>query len=166
MQYPVNHTCGHTVVHQIYGGSKNGNERSAWLATKPCLDCSRDAATNAAINANAAAGMSPLAGSEKQVAWAESIRAKAVADAERRVAELRAKLAAATVYGTEPMTDDLRATILTAVDAAADRALAAMRATGSATWWIDHRTDDAAMPVMVAIQTAARETLLATIGGN
>lgn len=86
-QYEVGHCCGHTVTVDISGTNVHG-EREAEAerrARKPCPACSRqqkrdqlarDSADAAARNASA--GLPPLEGSEKQVAWAEQIRDDAV----------------------------------------------------------------------------------------
>lgn len=86
-QYTVTHTCGHNHVHQIYGSNSKGqrDNKIAWLATTLCPKCYREQqdAKNAAANAKAAdanksAGLPELTGTPKQVAWAESIRAKQI----------------------------------------------------------------------------------------
>ena len=80
MQYPITHTCGHTITHQLYGKGSERESRAAWLERQPCLQCKRDAELNAALNANQEAGLPALTGSEKQIAWAEQIRAKVITE--------------------------------------------------------------------------------------
>ena len=75
MIYEINHSCGHVESVQIYGTNVHGerDRKVAYLESQPCKECRRAAAAEA----NAAAGMSSLSGSPKQVAWAEEIRAEA-----------------------------------------------------------------------------------------
>ena len=86
-QYTINHVCGHTEVHQIYGTNAHGerDRKEAWLATQPCSECrqaqreaERAEATAKATEQAAKLAMPELTGSEKQVAWALAIRATAL----------------------------------------------------------------------------------------
>lgn len=77
----VTHSCGHEVVHQLYGPHASRDRKAAYLATQACPDCQKAARdlANAAKNAEAAeqanaAGLPELTGSEKQIAWATTIR--------------------------------------------------------------------------------------------
>lgn len=83
-KYQITHSCGHDQTHQIYGTNVNGErERKAgWLAGSPCTDCwkkgqDEQLAAEAKAAAEANADLPGLTGSEKQIAWAETIRAKA-----------------------------------------------------------------------------------------
>lgn len=83
-KYEITRSCGHTETVQI-GGPVNNRERLAERESERlCADCYRAkvAAERAAESERAAAaakatGLPELTGSEKQIAWAESIRAKA-----------------------------------------------------------------------------------------
>lgn len=75
-KYDVTHTCGHTVEIEQFGPEQARREARAQMRQHPCLAC-RNAEAAAA---NAEAGLPALTGSPKQIAWAESIRAKAVAN--------------------------------------------------------------------------------------
>jgi len=86
-QYTVNHSCGHDQTHQLYGKHKDRERKIEWLQDQPCTDCwkSEQEKSRAAENAqakvdNAAAGLPALTGSDRQIAWAESIRAKALVE--------------------------------------------------------------------------------------
>lgn len=68
--------------------------------------------------------MTTLTGTERQITWAEDIRAKALAPA--RVAEIEAMIAAYSVK--QP-----------AASAAVRKALEIVTAETSAAWWIDNR---------------------------
>lgn len=84
-QYTITHTCGHTQTHHIYGTNAKGqrDNKIAWLSEQVCTECykAEQQAKRDAINANNAKdnkerGYADLTGTPKQVAWAESIRAK------------------------------------------------------------------------------------------
>lgn len=94
-QYQIAHSCGHERIARITGTDVNGERgrKAAWLAAQPCPDCARAAremdhqAQNAAATAQAiAAGLPPLEGSARQVAWAESIRMKLFEELRERYA--------------------------------------------------------------------------------
>lgn len=148
MQWTVKHACGHVVTHQIYGGTKNGQARSAWLATQPCLQCKRDAELNAALNANAAAGLPALTGSERQIAWAEQIRHELIPAVERQILGSLEKLARAT---TKHAADQaIYDACIAAMRAAVTAELDALRRRAEARWWIDHRSDEHALVKQIA----------------
>ena len=76
-KYEIKHSCGHITTHNIVGTNVN-NERekkAEWLASRVCSDCYRKQLANNAAETNK--NLPQLTGSEKQIAWAESIRAKA-----------------------------------------------------------------------------------------
>lgn len=77
-KYSVTHICGHEKDHQLYGKHEERYKRVDWLATQPCMDCLRKEEHAAAAKANA--DLPALEGSEKQIAWAETIRAKQIAE--------------------------------------------------------------------------------------
>lgn len=118
-QYEITYRCGHKDTVQIYGTNTHGERerKAAWYGT---IDCPKCQAANT-IKANKEEGMAELEGSDKQIAWAESIRGKIMPmlDAERQgcadhgaTAEQLAKI---------------------------DIVLAWLRGQKSAAWWIDHR---------------------------
>ena len=76
-KYTINHTCGHTVDVQLYGAYKDRERRIAYLETCECDECRKAKANAAAAEAKAARGLADLTGSEKQVAWANTIRENA-----------------------------------------------------------------------------------------
>lgn len=130
-KYAITHACGHTVTHQLYGKHKGFGGRDSkieWLGTVPCLDCKRaeeakqrEETNMQAAEANAARGYAPLTGSPKQVAWAETIRLRA--------------LTALTKAADHPQ--------ITKWSSEARRVLMATLSWSgkidSARWWIDHR---------------------------
>jgi hypothetical protein len=83
-KYTITHSCGHPQDHQIYGTNTRGQRewQAAQRAKTPCADCV--GATRAELADRAAtvaqdAGWPTLVGSDKQIAWAQSLRADAVA---------------------------------------------------------------------------------------
>lgn len=73
-KYTITHTCGHTEEVQLFGPYKDRESRIKWLESKPCPDCIKAAATQAANEASAERGLAPLTGTDKQTAWAVTIR--------------------------------------------------------------------------------------------
>lgn len=118
-KYTINHTCGHQVTIQLYGSNKDRERRIAYLETIECEECRKSRANAAAAEANAARGLADLAGTEKQVAWANTIRDNAY-----RCLDSLAPLA--TNEQAKAMMDGWRAK---------------MDATTDAKWWIDNRYD-------------------------
>ncbi len=133
MKITIAHTCGHTQSHQLYGPGKDRGHKATWLATTLCSDCyraeqqaSREAANTAAAEANTEAGLPALQGSEKQVAWAESIRAKAIQQIEEVLAAIeshRSEISADQATELDRLQSDFRA----------------IRQNACAAWWIDRR---------------------------
>jgi hypothetical protein len=94
-QHTVSHTCGHDQTHQLFGPHKERDRKLVWLESTLCSECyhkqkDADRATHSAnaAESNAQAGLVLLTGSERQIAWAESLRAPvcaALAEFERRL---------------------------------------------------------------------------------
>ena len=76
-KYIINHTCGHQVTVQLYGSYKDRERRIAYLETCECDECRKAKANAAAAAAKAERGLADLTGSEKQIAWANTIRENA-----------------------------------------------------------------------------------------
>lgn len=120
-QYTVSHACGHTQTHQLYGKTVDRQSRAEWLATQDCTECYR-AAKLAAATKNTA-HLPALTGSEKQIAWATTIRAEKVAELD----DLAAKCEALSDTVPAAQADAIRNAIQTA------------RNQADAGWWIDNR---------------------------
>lgn len=82
-KYQITRSCGHTETVNIGGPVKNRDYLAEKEAEKLCLDCyrakqaqQRATENQASATANQASGLPALQGTEKQVAWAETIRAK------------------------------------------------------------------------------------------
>lgn len=138
----VTHTCGHTSSVTGYN-RRDADSKADWAEGRPCSDCARDdareshrTANEEAAEVNAAAGLPALTGSDKQIAWAESVRAGLIAKAETQITEWgeRMVMTLATI-GVSP--DDPR--IAVALKARRD-VLAQQSQRTSASWWIDNRS--------------------------
>lgn len=152
-KYEITHSCGHVETVQIYGTNVHGERerRAAWLASKPCPECERRAKAEAARAWADEMGLPGLTGSEKQVAWAEDIRSKAVRDAEDALGfdQSRALVASGT------LTDEQAARM-----PLLERALreGASEHTDAA-WWIDNRFN--ACPLVIKAVKARIDELFA-----
>ena len=125
-QYNIRHTCGHEETVQIYGTNVHGERTSKaeWLESKPCRDCERKAMRDENL-----AGAAELEGSEKQVSWANDLRAKAIGDIKAKLAKIDTQYIAAP----QDWKDAQRA--------AGESIITAMLAEASAKTIIDHRLD-------------------------
>ncbi|MCH4856989.1 hypothetical protein [Bifidobacterium pseudolongum] len=123
-QYNIHHTCGHEETVQIYGTNVHGERqrKAEWLESKPCRDCERKA-----IREETLTGAAELTGSDKQVNWANDLRAKAIDDIKTKLAKLD------TQYIAAPQ--DWKA----AQRKAGETIITAMLAETSAKTIIDHR---------------------------
>lgn len=79
-KYEVTYRCGHTGIVQLYGKTKDRERKLEWMSNSVlCEDCQKiEFAKQNALAAmdNRASGLPPLTGTEKQAAWAESLRAE------------------------------------------------------------------------------------------
>lgn len=118
-KYTINHTCGHQVTVQLFGKYADREKRIAYLETCECDECRKAKANAAAAAAKEERGLHELTGSEKQVAWANTIREQ--------------------VYKAldclTPYTD--KEQVKTIVDGWREK----MNAQTQAKWWIDNRFD-------------------------
>jgi len=81
----ITRSCGHVETHSLYGKQSLRDWKVARLESEPCLKCRN----GAAAVANQSAGLPALTGSEKQIAWAESIRAAALPRISSSVASIQ-----------------------------------------------------------------------------
>jgi len=122
-KYHVTHACGHETEYNLFGPYESRRQRISSLESRLCPECweakrnEENAKANAAAAAKAAeAGLPALEGTPKQVAWAESIRVKAITYLEERFATI---------------TPERQAQIAPL--------LAKLKAQDKAAWWIDNR---------------------------
>ncbi len=124
-KHAVTYTCGHTGEIVAFG-SKRSREWAVVNAERGlCPDCyeaklaaDRAAATEAAAREAAEQDLPALEGTEKQVAWALTIRQKFLAEMDQWLAE-------------HPLRDDIDATPVL-------RAIRSIQAETSAKWWIEN----------------------------
>ena len=119
--YEVLHTCGHVKIVQLCGPEKDRQRKLDWMRTCVCSDCSRKQKAEEAAQRAAELGLPVLQGSEKQVAWAVTIRERLL----QTLSEFKGEMALAN----QPQ--DL-------LDAF-DKILDGIKAQDSASWWIDRR---------------------------
>lgn len=84
-QYNIHHTCGHEETVQIYGTNVHGERqhKAEWLESKSCRDCERKAMREENLT-----GAAELEGSEKQVNWANDLRANAIGEIKTKLAKI------------------------------------------------------------------------------
>lgn len=84
----VTYKCGHVAEVQLFGKMEDREKKIAWYATIDCPECQAEAKAEEAK----AAGLPELTGSEKQIAWALSIRQKFVDEVEAIKTETLSKI--------------------------------------------------------------------------
>ena len=133
MQTTITHTCGHTETVQMYGSASERDSKAAWLASKPCQECQRKAQQAQATESAQAQGLPALTGSDKQVAWATTIRAEQLG----KVAKMRQEFEA--TGRKQNVTEDVMAAQMGQFDAL----VAKLATQTAASWWIDRRSSSA-----------------------
>ena len=159
-KYNINYACGHDAVEQIYGKHKDRESYIQWAeGSKLCPECwaKKQAEERAAENAKAAAAnqsasLPALIGSPKQIAWAETIRAKALAASGNQIRHDAEELLAKSPADKQPM--------MRAVLEAMRSAKSELEQQTSAKWWIEHRMEiyPLEMYVREAGQRAQKQT--------
>ena len=135
MEYRIAHSCGHEQAHYLSGFASQMDRKAAWLKTTKCKSCfvaeKRTEQADAAAGDSAAIAhlaLSPLIGSDRQIAWASIIRAKRLS----------------TIIAAAPLDDP------------ADHHVCCI--ISDAKWWIDHRElSDADLLARAAIEASASE---------
>lgn len=77
-KYTITHECGHTEEVVLFGKSSERDRRIKWLESIPCRDCLRNSEIERAKAQEEEFGLPDLTGSEKQINWAITIRARKV----------------------------------------------------------------------------------------
>jgi hypothetical protein len=132
--YTISHRCGHDAAHQIRGTDTRGERgrRAEWLAGFDCPDCQtaakaaeHDAENTIAAALAAAESLPALAGTDRQVSRATTLRAAAL----DQLTDLGRSLLdqASTVEQHRQL------------DAQIARGRAALLARTEAGWWLDRR---------------------------
>ena len=156
-KYDVTYGCGHEATIQLYGPGKDRDRKIEWLERDGlCGDCykaKRDAEFAARNTAAAAenAALVALTGSDKQIAWAESIRRDQLAGLAKR--DLRIRPAMMETIGVT--SNDPR---IVQMDNMIEQMVSTARTQASAKWWIDNRAKDLSAGILAKLKTAL-ETL-------
>ncbi|MFY9191045.1 MAG: hypothetical protein WAN89_07285 [Lawsonella sp.] len=123
-KYNINYSCGHKGTVGLVGKYSERERKIEWMEQGVCPDCykaqqeaKRAAENKAAAVAAADAGLPALKGSEKQINWANSIRAGLIAGLE--------KIRALAIEANQPQA------IVGTIDAIINN--------DSAKFWIDNR---------------------------
>jgi hypothetical protein len=142
-QYTITHTCGHVETVNLYGPGYERERKIAWLEGQECRDCYKARQNAAGREYSDAHGLPELTGSEKQIAWAHTLRMQAhkAFSAQDAVAEvlsylrgraqqfgLTVEMVKATGYGPEEFRGLVQREI--------DKVFAGETEAG---WWIDSR---------------------------
>lgn len=91
-KYNITHSCGCERTYNLYGKHTERDRKIAWLAGQECPACRRKAEEEAAKAATEGMELPELEGSEKQVKWAESIRAQFIQTAKEKGCSMDAVL--------------------------------------------------------------------------
>jgi len=78
----INHQCGHSETHEDTGGFRAGFLE--WLKTNDCTSCFKQNEENKCLP-------KLINGTEKQIAWAENIRKKAIGEMKNSLRLYKAK---------------------------------------------------------------------------
>ncbi|MCB4887065.1 hypothetical protein KZO96_04135 [Bifidobacterium pseudocatenulatum] len=163
--YDITHTCGHDERIELFGKTSERERRIEWLQERPCTECwKKERAAEAEARKNKEAAMiveklgndaaeainalshatCTLEGSAKQVAWAEDIRAKCIAQAfdqaRNTVARIPGKATAQQSAAFAARCNAIASTIANKTSAA---------------WWIENRDDIAKAVIDEAIKAHA-----------
>ena len=131
MKFSVTHTCGHLVTHAFVGSPEERARREAWLQQRPCQVCWQAEQAQTAAAHRDTWEWPALDGTEADVAWAEVLRAKAIAhnrEFQERLIEKQSRI---------QDDDAMKVTILAAVE----DAMRELEAQCDASWWIKNRFD-------------------------
>jgi hypothetical protein len=133
-KYEITHTCGHEVEHNIAGKIDDRPRKAQWLREQPCRDCQQQDKIAVAREQTARVEQSrelpELSGSEKQVRWAQDIRAAWLVQVEEFYTEGTRRAKAAGKEDTNGLLRNL-----------VDSVVAQATTETAAKFWIDHRND-------------------------
>lgn len=131
-KYQVTYKCGHTTEMQLFGKISDRENKIEWYRNNcDCPDCKRKnhAKENQKASEQAQSlGLVALKGSEKQIAWAETIRVKAIECAEVVRKEIEDK---ASNSATDEKTKLAFEIIIKTIESLVNN--------DESSWWIDNR---------------------------
>lgn len=111
------HSCGHEGErYQAYGKMDDRYRRLAQIEKLPCPDCLKEAAEDADMAAN----LPPMTGTDKQIAWASDIRRRIMVGYDSLMAQTQ----------TAPRGNEVKV------------CLQAIREIKDSRWWIDNKNSD------------------------
>ena len=131
-KHTIVRACGHTEVVTIRGSKERLNLKLGRERARTCRPCYVERQRAQAEVAATAEGLPALTGTPKQIAWAITLRHKALSDAEAYLDYLResdSRLEKASARNAELF------------EAKKERVLEPLRAQPEAAWWIDRRHD-------------------------
>ena len=163
-KYYIEHTCGHSETVELFGKTSEREHRIEWLESNPCTECwkkerkaeaeAKEAKTieaikqklgenayNAFADLSKSANEGELKGSDKQISWAEDIKAKFVHQA---IEELQGVVPRLYTEATEQQ----KTATVNRINALAE----VVRTQDSAAWWIENRDDTAKAVLREAIK--------------
>lgn len=121
----IEHACGHVQTHYLYKRMTERQRKEDWLKTTLCTDCYRDEQRKEALAQVADLDLPTLTGSEKQIRWADTLRAGRVIETRKYVDE--------TLTSKYKVRDrDLTVAMLVGL----------LTASSASKWWIDNRDTD------------------------
>lgn len=124
-EYRIAFSCGHTVEKQLFGKHEDRQRYIAWAEIKgDCPDCVAADRVKKLEGIEIENGLPALAGSEKQIAWARTIRAEKVNEISKWFDEVRATVPAEK---RDLFEEQCAVTLQSLLSKA------------SASWWIDRR---------------------------
>lgn len=154
-KYQVTFTCGHTGTVQLFGKTSDRERWIEWAEqNKLCYKCyekqkeeSHQQAAKVATEEAVENGLPSLAGSDKQIPWAETIRAEKLAEIDRLITPLdtnMAKVAADPALLEKANSKAVEDGFVDFADSGECLKVAVnqIKATDSAKWWIDNRGED------------------------
>jgi hypothetical protein len=88
MNYTVRHVCGHDQSHDFFGPSRERDHKRRFVAEQPCRDCLKRITVERAEAHNETYDLPDLVGTDKQNAWALTIRYQSLVMVDRVLAAI------------------------------------------------------------------------------
>lgn len=126
-KYSITHTCGHTETVALFGPEKDRSRRIATLESRDCPACYKASQNETGAAVQAENDLPALVGTEKQIAYAASLRGK------RFPVFLATAQAMRDDFGQRNAPPELTALL--------ERVLTEVRQETSATFWIECGND-------------------------
>jgi len=147
--YSITYSCGHTADKQLYGRERDRQNYIAWAArSAECPACRKADAARQTEEIEQEHALPRLTGSEKQIAWARTIRARLIASVVAAVEQARSDAAHRPV----PLTEEQ----VRQADEQTAAVMQALYAKTGASWWIDAR-EKAPLSLAQAVYRESRQ---------